>query len=416
MEVEKSRSNIISRGVIAPFCTLLAIYFVFFVNIISVSAKTVKAEEISPNTYILTLQERGGITEQIKGSDINLKYSSEEGKEISYDDTLLQERINKLSCFDNSNTVQSQNAGLIYANGSYVISRGIYGNKVNKNVLYENIVQAIKSGNTTLNLESINCYESGSPIFTENSPEVINARDTLNKYVSSKITYNVGGITQVLDGSIIKDWISVDGNMQVILDEAKVRNYVNNLANTYTKSLGTSIKVSGGYNGNNHGWTVDRNGETSALIYNIKNGQAITKGPMYSQTSSASYFKNVGDTFVEIDMNKQHLWFYKNGYLIVEGDVVTGNVSAGNATPAGVYKLYYKQKDTVLRGPGYAAPVSFWMPFVNNIGVHDASWRSEFGGEIYKTDGSHGCVNAPYYVAKAVYDNISSGTTVICYN
>lgn len=416
MEEEKNRSNIISRGVIASFCTLLAIYFVFFVNIISVSAETVKAEEISPDTYILALQERGGITEEIKGSDINLKYSSEASKEASYDDTLLQERINKLSCFDNSKINQSQNASLIYANGSYVISRGIYGNKINKNVLYENIVKAIKNGNTTLNLESINCYESGSPKFTENSPEVIYARDTLNKYVSSKITYNIGGITQVLDASIIKNWLTVDGNMQVILDEAKVRNYVNNLADTYTSSLGTSIKVSGGYNGNNHGWTVDRNGETSALIENIRNGQTITKSPMYAQTSSASYFTSAGDTFLEIDMAKQHLWFYKNGYLVVDGDVVTGNVSAGNATPPGVYKIYLKQKDTVLRGPGYAAPVSFWMPFVNNIGVHDASWRSEFGGEIYKTDGSHGCVNAPYYVAKAVYDNISSGATVICYN
>ena len=415
MEEEKNRSNILNRGVIASFCTLLAIYFVFFVNIISVSAKTVEAEEVSTNTYILTLQERSGITEEIKGSDINLKYSSEVGKEISYDDTLLQERINKLSCFDNSKVNQSQNASLIYANGSYVISRAIYGNKINKNILYENVVKAIKNGDATLNLESINCYESESPKFTENSSEVTYARDTLNKYVSSKITYNIGGITQVLDASTIKDWLSVNRNMQVILDEAKVRNYVNNLANTYTASLGTSIKVSGGYNGNNHGWIVDRGGETSALIENIKNGQTITKGPMYSQTSSASYFRNVGDTFVEIDMAKQHLWFYKNGYLVVDGDVVTGNVSAGNATPAGVYKLYSKQKDTVLRGPDYAAPVSFWMPFVNNIGIHDASWRSEFGGEIYKTDGSHGCVNAPYYVAKAVYDNISSGTTVICY-
>ena len=82
----------------------------------------------------------------------------------------------------------------------------------------------------------------------------------------------------------------------------------------------------------------------------------------------------------------------------------------------GVYNLYYKQKDTVLKGPGYAAPVCFWMPFNNGIGLHDASWRSEFGGEIYKTDGSHGCVNAPYYVAKAVYDNINSGDTIICHN
>lgn len=55
------------------------------------------------------------------------------------------------------------------------------------------------------------------------------------------------------------------------------------------------------------------------------------------------------------------------------------------------------------------------MPFYGNVGIHDATWRSSFGGNIYKTDGSHGCVNAPLYLAKTIYANIESGTPVICY-
>ena len=47
-------------------------------------------------------------------------------------------------------------------------------------------------------------------------------------------------------------------------------------------------------------------------------------------------------------------------------------------------------------------------------GLHDASWRSSFGGSIYKTNGSHGCVNMPYSVAKAIYENIEDYTTIIC--
>ena len=114
-------------------------------------------------------------------------------------------------------------------------------------------------------------------------------------------------------------------------------------------------------------------------------------------------------------MKKQHLWFYKNGSLISQGDVVTGNVSANHTTPGGVYKLKYKEKNAVLRGPGYDAPVSFWMPFNGGIGIHDASWRSEFGGKIYKTGGSHGCINSPYYLAKAIFDNIEAGIPVVCF-
>ncbi|BCZ45078.1 hypothetical protein psyc5s11_11450 [Clostridium gelidum] len=409
---EKISSNKIMRGIIISFCTLLVIMFVSVSNSISVSAKTEK--EITPEVYTLTLEELGGVKEKISGSDIGVKYNSETPRVITYDDGLLQKRINKLSCLDSSKIFKSQNATLFYQNNGYVISREVYGNEINKNVLYEQVVKAIKSGDTTINLESTNCYEK--PKFTATSSEVASAKDTLNKYVSSKITYSFAGLTQYVDSSVIKNWLGVDGNSQVTIDAGKVKNYVDTLASAYTSSLGISIKVNGGYEGNNHSWIIDSTEETKSLIENIRNGQAITKQPIYAQTSVASYFSNVGETFVEIDMAKQHLWYYKNGYLVVEGDIVTGNVSAGHSTPEGVYHFYGKQKDSVLKGEDYEAPVSFWMPFVNQIGLHDASWRSTFGGEIYKTDGSHGCVNAPYYVAKAVYENINIGDSIICYN
>jgi lipoprotein-anchoring transpeptidase ErfK/SrfK len=114
-------------------------------------------------------------------------------------------------------------------------------------------------------------------------------------------------------------------------------------------------------------------------------------------------------------MSKQHLWFYKNGSLIVQGDVVTGNVSENDATPAGIYRLKFKQTNAILRGPDYSAHVDYWMPFNGGIGIHDAGWRSEFGGNIYRTNGSHGCVNSPYYLAKTIFDNIEEGNPVICY-
>ena len=48
--------------------------------------------------------------------------------------------------------------------------------------------------------------------------------------------------------------------------------------------------------------------------------------------------------------------------------------------------------------------------------MHDAYWRSSFGGKIYKTNGSHGCINLPPAVAKTVYENISAGMPVLCYH
>ncbi len=114
-------------------------------------------------------------------------------------------------------------------------------------------------------------------------------------------------------------------------------------------------------------------------------------------------------------MGKQHLSFYKNGSLIVQGDVVTGNVSTKNPTPEGIYRLKYKERNATLKGEGYSAPVDFWMPFNGGIGIHNASWRNEFGGNIYMANGSHGCINAPYDLAKVIFNNIDEGTPVICY-
>ncbi|OOM73954.1 L,D-transpeptidase family protein [Clostridium sp. BL-8] len=394
-------------------CILCIMGFISCINSVGVFAKDVQENEVSNEKYTLILEERDGIKEQINGEDIKLKYDADNSKGVSFDSSLLKSYIDKLSCFDTSKIVEPQNARLIYDNNNYVISKEVLGNKVNKDILYNSIVKAIENKETTIDLEAKNCYEN--PTRFETSPEIINARDTANKYLSSYITYKFAGLTWVLDGTTIKDWISLDANFQIVLDESKVKDYVDALANTYTTELGNNIAVSGGYDGNNHGWIIDSSQETSALIDNIKSGQTITKNPIYAQTSAASYFSNVGSTYVEIDMTKQHLWFYKDGYLVVEGDVVTGNVSNGNATPAGVYKLYSKLQDTVLRGEDYASPVSFWMPFNRNIGLHDANWRVEFGGEIYKTSGSHGCVNLPYDVAKTIYYNINVGTPVICY-
>ena len=101
---------------------------------------------------------------------------------------------------------------------------------------------------------------------------------------------------------------------------------------------------------------------------------------------------------------------------------VTGNLSKDYDTPPGIFPLTYKERDRVLRGAKradgtyeYESPVSYWMPFNGGIGLHDANWRSSFGGEIYKTSGSHGCVNLPPSAVPALYEMVYKGMPVICY-
>ncbi|MEI3186586.1 MAG: L,D-transpeptidase [Lachnospiraceae bacterium] len=138
--------------------------------------------------------------------------------------------------------------------------------------------------------------------------------------------------------------------------------------------------------------------------------------PQYSQKAASHDGNDYGSTYVEINLTAQHLYFYKGGSLVVQSDFVSGNESKGWSTPAGAYPLTYKQRNATLKGENYSTPVSYWMPFNGGIGLHDAYWRSSFGGTIYKTNGSHGCINLPPAVAKTIYENISAGTAVLCYH
>ena len=266
-----------------------------------------------------------------------------------------------------------------------------------------------------LDLDKEGCYEE--PKYTSETDVVVQAKNTVDKYISAKITYNVSGNEVVIDSSLINTWINIDEDFNVTLNEEAIREYVNELGDSYdnigstrtfTRWSGEVIKVSttpGIY-------YVDRNKTVSEIVESISKGNETTNDLSFKTPSATDDY--VINTFVEVDLTNQTIVYYKNGEVITQGNVVTGNVSAGNATPSGVYRLDWKAKDFVLRGDGYASPVSFWMPFNGGIGLHDASWRSSFGGSIYKTNGSHGCVNLPYSVAEAIYNNIEDKTTIIC--
>jgi len=460
IKVDLKKYSKIIKGIIVSFCAVMVIYLglsIYFsnhfyfgseINGINVSGKTVmQADEVISsqiNQYKLELTERGDIKEQIQATDIGLAYNPE-GKSqalkdsqnafgwifalfktkdsqmneiVSYDENLLKEFFNKLSCFDSSKVIEPKNATLEYKDNSYVISQEVNGNKINKDILYANVVNAILTDQTIINLEDLNSYES--PKYTKDSKEVIDVKNTLNKYLASKITYNIDGDPQFIDGSTIYNWLQVDENLGITFDEDKIGDYVDVLSSKFNTigqtrefltSLKTPIKVSGG----NYGWKVDRYGEIQDIISSIKDGQVITKDPKYVSTTKSHNANDIGNTYVEINFTTQHLWFYKNGILIIEGDVVTGNVSGGTATPTGVYVLNNKERNSILVGEDYKVPVGFWMPFNGGIGIHDATWRTEFGKVIYLTNGSHGCINAPYELAKTICDNIDIGTPVVCY-
>ena len=119
-------------------------------------------------------------------------------------------------------------------------------------------------------------------------------------------------------------------------------------------------------------------------------------------------------TYVYISISSQTLSFFENGTEVLTCPVVTGCVTAGNGTPKGVYRVTEKIRNATLRGDDYESFVSYWIGFIGSMyGMHDASWRSSFGGTIYYSNGSHGCVNMPYSSVAQLFSMVEVGTPVI---
>ena len=122
-------------------------------------------------------------------------------------------------------------------------------------------------------------------------------------------------------------------------------------------------------------------------------------------------------SYVEVSIGAQHLWFYKDYQLLLESDVVTGCVAKGTPTQTGIFPIAYKESPATLipSNETNGTSVQYWMPFYDGQGLHDATWRTAFGGQIYQYRGSHGCVNMPYYAAEFIFNNADSGTPVVLY-
>lgn len=418
------------------------------INGVDCSGKTVAGAEESIESqiasYQLVLKEREDKSETISASQINMEYISDGGVQelknqqnpflwflsfvryqeytmsatISYDENALDTAINALDAFQEANIIQPTDAHLEVQNGQYVIVEETQGNALDKDKVTEAVKNAIDGGETLLDLDQAGCYIEPSVLSTDEN--LAKQRDEGNKLLTVSITIDFSDRQEVINGDVMKDWLTTDEEGNVDLDQTKVREYVQQLQYEYDTfgssrefqtSSGETITVSGG----DYGWLIAPNDTTSKIIEAIKSGQSQTIEPEYTYTGYCRDTNDIGNTYVEISLDQQHMWFYKDGQLIVSTDVVTGCHNKGWDTHTGVYAIMYKERDATLVGEGYNSAVSYWMPFYANVGIHDASWRSSFGGSIYINNGSHGCVNTPTENAATIYNNIEKGVPVVVY-
>lgn len=341
---------------------------------------------------------------------------------VKFDEDELKAVVNSWEASMEKNMQKPQDAYISdYSDeiGGYQIVPETMGTTLKMDRVLENISNAIYENQTDIDLEETFCYIGAS--ITQTSAKLIDIVDTANTWLKTEITYDWNGNEVVLGLETLKDWVIMEEDGPV-LDEEAVNSFVREHAKKYNtfgkkKKFVTTLGIELTLDSPNYGWRTDSETETQELIQLIYQGSVTEREPVYSVTAMEKGSKDIGGDYIEADLTHQHLYVYQDGQIVFETDFVSGmtNVVPSRATPPGIFGLTYKTRNATLRGADYASFVNYWMPFYGNYGMHDATWRRDFGGTIYQNHGSHGCINLPLDSAAVVYEYVSTGFPVICY-
>ena len=368
----------------------------------------------------------------VEGIDPGIKLSAEA------DEEKLNEAISALSMLNPDNITSFSNAHpkLNAETNLYEVEAETEGNDIDTNAFTEAVREAIANGCAELDLDEAGVYKE--PTMRSDSSLLAGQIDWMNAINSAGASLDLGaGVVIPVNGELIGALVGADG----MADEQAVRNYVTWIAVTYNTS--SADKTRSFINHNNiekiintsYGWELNED-KTYPLLFELINkvifdttvADTATLNPEdYAikavwKKSAASHAENdLGPSYIEIDMGEQNVYVYIDGNCVLTTPCVTGRMTKGRMTPEGMYQIQYKQKNRYLTGRNpngsisYRSYVHYWMPFNGGIGLHDATWRSKFGGNLYVGGGSHGCINLPLDMAQQLYDIVYTGMPVVCY-
>lgn len=401
--------------------------------------------------YELRVTGRGDMTASIRGSDTGLRvvpdtdirqmireqnpflWFVEIFKEhhytidcdVEYDEAWLAKLVDGMIFFDQKLQVKPENAyisGYIPEKKRYEIVPEVMGTQLLPKAR-ERIMEAYRNLEDELDLDQEGLYRN--PRIFSDDGNLTEALANRNRLVGSSITLTFGENRECVDGELIHTWMRIAGT-KADIEMEQLASYVKDLArkyNTYGKKRtfltidGLELTLKGGA----FGWRIDQEAEAELLYSQILEGIQEEREPVYSDRGVEYGERNdIGQTYIEINLSKQHLYVFVEGEIVLESDFVSGDVLTGCTTPPGVFAIRGKTTEATLRGTApngdsWVTPVHYWMPFNGGIGFHDATWRRQFGGEIYLTNGSHGCINLPRSKAEKIYEIVYKGMPVICY-
>ncbi len=458
---------LVLAGLITSYCVYAERYRDTFIEgtyINGIDAGGMRAEDVEAviknrvEDYSLTLTFKGGRSETLEAEDIGFVYNSDRGisklmttqnpyewimgrfgvsssytvgEAYSYDPEKLDGAVSSLPEFSGEEVIAPQDAFMKMSDEKkLVIVPEVDGNTIRKEVVMPVLKEAVETGQTSVDISQIEDAYLTAQVRSDDPDLNLQVND-LNTYLDVAVTYNMYDGTQVsLDRNTTWEWLSVRDddpnyyyfNTDVV--QQKCADFVKGIAASYDKTY-DSVTFHSTNRGDieipteSRGYLVDQGTEAEELYNILLSRTSATREPYYS-LSRQPY--GSFSTYVEVDIYNQHVYYYSGGALVFDSSCVTGLQSdPSRRTPTGVFSIIEKDTSRTLRGeinpatgqPSYESFVNYWMRFYEGCGLHDASWRSSFGGDIYLYSGSHGCVNMPYSAAQTLYELVEYDTPVI---
>ena len=331
--------------------------------------------------YLLAIHDREDRVTYISGKDIDYHYESDGSIQkvmdeqnsmlwplyiskdhshtvnvkLTYDESKLVKLVEGMDCFKEENIEKPEDAYLKYTDNGYEIVPEKKGNQPLEEQIMLDVKAVIEERQAVLKLNDSDYMQ---PAVTSEDPKLQEKLQVTEKYKNMSITYEIEGSEQVLDGQTILSWLTINDDLSVTVDPDMAASYAQQLAskyNTYaaTRSFvttnGDTIKIGGG----DYGWVIDKKGEAARIIEDIEKGESVTREPEYEQRAFVEGADDIGNTYIEIDYTNQHLWYYKDGSLLMDSDLVSGNLNNGNGSPDGVFKIISRQSPATLVGEDY---------------------------------------------------------------
>ena len=308
----------------------------------------------------------------------------------TYDADKISSLIKDLYCLQADNIVMPQDASIAIEGDKAVMKEAVEGSYIKE----ENVISMIRQGidrylkgESAENVDLTSSYETAA-----SDPNLSSAIDAIQKTLDKTIHFNIDSYHELdLSGEELSSLLKIAGNILQI-SEDDLSDYISSFCREYNISGSEYI-------------------EKSSLKTDLEDALLSED----DETIDVNWIYESGDSLIEVNISEQMLYYYEDDTLILTSPVVTGNGDITDATPTGYFTIRKMKQDSTLSGADYVEHVDYWIGFDETgriYGFHDASWRDEFGGDIWLYDPSRGCVNMPLSKISQLWDYVDIGTEV----